>query len=125
MKVATVFGTRPEIIRLSRVIASLDRSVQHVLIHTGQNYDPNLSDRFFDELAVRPPDVSLGAHATAFADQAGQILSRVADAFSRERPDRLLVLGDTNSGLAAIVAARMRIPVFHMEAGNRCYDDRV
>ncbi len=125
MKVATIVGTRPEIIRLSRVIPLLDRHCSHLLIHTGQNYDPLLSDVFFTELGVRAPDVHLGITATGFGGQVGALLPAVAAVFERERPDRLLVLGDTNSGLAALVAARMGIPVFHMEAGNRCYDDRV
>jgi UDP-N-acetylglucosamine 2-epimerase (non-hydrolysing) len=125
MKVVTLFGTRPEIIRLSQVIQHLDRFCQQVLLHTGQNYDPNLSDVFFRELGLRSPDIYLGIQATGFADQVGQILARVGEVLAREKPDRLLILGDTNSGLGAIVAARMGIPVFHMEAGNRCYDDRV
>lgn len=121
----TLFGTRPEIIRLSRVIPRLDEVSEQILIHTGQNHDPNLSDIFFEELGVRTPDFHLGVMGKGFADQAGQILTRTSEALERERPDRLLILGDTNSGLAAIVAARMGIPVVHMEAGNRCYDDRV
>ena len=125
MKVATIVGTRPEIIRLSRVIPLLDRFCTHLLIHTGQNYDPLLSDVFFEQLGVRAPDVHLGITATGFAGQVGALLPGVAAVLEGERPDRLLVLGDTNSGLAALVAARMGIPVFHMEAGNRCYDDRV
>ena len=125
MKVVTIVGTRPEIIRLSRVIPLLDRFCTHLLVHTGQNYDPLLSDVFFAELGVRAPDVHLGITATGFAGQVGALLPGVAAVFEREQPDRLLVLGDTNSGLAALVAARMGIPVFHMEAGNRCYDDRV
>jgi UDP-N-acetylglucosamine 2-epimerase (non-hydrolysing) len=125
MKVMTIFGTRPEIIRLSRVIADLDRFCQHVLVYTGQNYDPNLSDIFFQELDVRPPDIHLGVVSTGFADQAGQIIARSGEVLAEQQPDRLLILGDTNSGLSAIVAARMGIPVFHMEAGNRCYDNRV
>jgi UDP-N-acetylglucosamine 2-epimerase (non-hydrolysing) len=125
MKVMTLFGTRPEIIRLSQVIKHLDRFCKQVLVHTGQNYDPNLSDVFFQELELRPPDIHLGIQATGFADQAGQILARAGEVLAQVRPDRLLILGDTNSGLAAIVAARMGIPVYHMEAGNRCYDDRV
>jgi len=125
MKVMTLFGTRPEIIRLSRVIKQLDRFCDQVLVHTGQNYDPTLSDIFFQELDLRPPDTYLGVQASSFADQAGQILSRAAEVMERTKPDRLLILGDTNSGLAAVVAARMGIPVYHMEAGNRCYDDRV
>jgi UDP-N-acetylglucosamine 2-epimerase (non-hydrolysing) len=121
----TLFGTRPEIIRLSRVIPRLDEVSEQVLVHTGQNHDPNLSDIFFDDLRLRKPDIHLGVEGKGFADQAAQILARSGDALEREKPDRLLILGDTNSGLAAIVAARMGIPVMHMEAGNRCYDDRV
>jgi UDP-N-acetylglucosamine 2-epimerase (non-hydrolysing) len=125
MKLMTVFGTRPEIIRLSEIIRQLDRFCEHVLVYTGQNYDPLLSDVFFRDLDVRPPDTHLGVQSTGFAEQAGQIVARIGPVLERERPDRVLILGDTNSGLAALVAARMGIPVFHMEAGNRCYDDRV
>ncbi len=125
MKVMTVFGTRPEIIRLSAVIRKLDQHVEHVLVHTGQNYDPNLSDIFFQELGVRQPDIHMGIQASSFADQVGQIIAQSGAILAEHRPDRLLILGDTNSGLAALVAARMGIPVFHMEAGNRCYDNRV
>lgn len=125
MKVMTIFGTRPEIIRLSQVIKLLDQHCEHVLVHTGQNYDPNLSDIFFKELGVRPPNVHLGIQASGFAEQAGLIIARIGEVLEDDRPDRLLVLGDTNSGLAAIVAARKGIPVYHMEAGNRCYDNRV
>jgi UDP-N-acetylglucosamine 2-epimerase (non-hydrolysing) len=125
MKVATIFGTRPEIIRLSSVIKQLDRFCQQTLVHTGQNYDPNLSDVFFRDLDLRAPDVHLGIQATSFADQAGQIIARCGELFADDRPDRVLLLGDTNSALSAIVAARMGIPVYHMEAGNRCYDNRV
>lgn len=126
MKVLTLFGTRPEIIRLSAVIRMLDRFCTHLLVHTGQNYDPRLSDVFFQELAVRQPDVHLGIGAmSGFAAQAAAILEKAGEVLVRERPDRVLILGDTTSGLAAIVAARLGIPVYHMEAGNRCYDDRV
>jgi UDP-N-acetylglucosamine 2-epimerase (non-hydrolysing) len=125
MKIATVLGTRPEIIRLSRVIEKLDGLCEHVLIHTGQNYDPHLSDVFFQQLAVRRPDHFLGAQAPNFGEQVGQILTRVETVLQQHRPDRLLILGDTNSGLAALIAKRLAIPVYHMEAGNRCYDDRV
>ena len=125
MKVMTVLGTRPEIIRLSRLIPKLDAVAEHVLVHTGQNYDPTLNDIFFDDLGVRKPDISLGVRADSFGEQAGQILSGVERAIRDEKPDRLLILGDTNSGLSAVVAKRMRVPVFHMEAGNRCFDDRV
>jgi len=125
MKVVTIFGTRPEIIRLSRVIPEVDAVAGQILVHTGQNYDPRLSDVFFDELGVRAPDVHLGVQAADFAEQSGLILARIAPVLAKHRPDRVLILGDTNSGLAAIVAARMGIPVYHMEAGNRCFDDRV
>ena len=125
MKVVTVLGTRPEIIRLSRVIERLDRLCQHVLIHTGQNFEAKLSDIFFDELAVRPPDHYLAAQGDTFGAQVAAILERSERALAAEKPDRLLVLGDTNSGLCALVAKRLNIPVFHMEAGNRCFDDRV
>ncbi|HXI13983.1 MAG TPA: UDP-N-acetylglucosamine 2-epimerase (non-hydrolyzing) [Thermoanaerobaculia bacterium] len=125
MKVVTLFGTRPEIIRLSRVIDRLDQHAEQILVHTGQNHDPTLSDIFFRDLAVRQPNVHLGVRAGSFPEQAAQILERSAQVLERERPDRLLILGDTNSGLACIIAARMRIPVFHMEAGNRSYDDRI
>ncbi len=125
MRVMTIFGTRPEIIRLSEIIAHLDRFCEQVLVHTGQNYDERLSEVFFEELGIRQPDEHLGVRATSFASQTGQILERVAALFERRRPDRILILGDTNSGLSSIVAARQGIPVFHLEAGNRCYDDRV
>ncbi len=125
MKVVTWLGTRPEIIRLSRVIPLLDRSAEHVVVHTGQNYDENLSDVFFREMQVRQPDVHLGIEASSFGAQAAQVIEKSFDFFSRERPDRVVILGDTNSGLAAVSAARLGIPVFHMEAGNRCFDDRV
>lgn len=125
MKVMTIFGTRPEIIRLSRIIPILDEFCDHILVYTGQNYDPNLSDIFFQDLGVRQPDVHMGVQAHTFADQAGQIIAKSGEILSTYKPDRLLILGDTNSGLSAIVAARMGIPIFHMEAGNRCYDDRV
>jgi UDP-N-acetylglucosamine 2-epimerase (non-hydrolysing) len=125
LKVITLFGTRPEIIRLSCVIKHLDRFCDQVLVHTGQNYDANLSDVFFKELDLRAPDIHLGVQATGFAEQIGQILTHAGRVFEEVRPDRVLLLGDTNSALAAIVAARMGIPIYHMEAGNRCYDDRV
>jgi UDP-N-acetylglucosamine 2-epimerase (non-hydrolysing) len=126
MKIATIFGTRPEIIRLSRVIPLLDEFAEHRLVHTGQNYDPQLSDVFFKELGVRTPDVHLDVgHAPGFSAQAAAILGKTGELLEKERPDRMLILGDTNSGLSALVAARLGIPVFHMEAGNRCFDDRV
>lgn len=125
VKIMTILGTRPEIIRLSRVIALLDSTVEHVLVHTGQNYDDRLSRLFFDELQVRTPDELMGVKAAGAAAQIGQILERTEALLLRHRPDRLLILGDTNSGMSAIVARRLGIPVYHMEAGNRCYDDRV
>lgn len=125
MKVVTVLGTRPEIIRLSALIPLLDAHCRHILVDTGQNYDERLSRLFFEELGVRPPDVSLGVRSATFGGQVGQILERTEGLFREHRPDRLLVLGDTNSGLAALAARRLGIPVYHMEAGNRCGDDRV
>lgn len=124
MKVMTVLGTRPEIIRLCRVIERLDRACEHVLVHTGQNFDPRLSEVFLQELDVRPPDARLEARG-AFAEQVSAILTGADRLLEEHRPDRVLILGDTNSGLAALVARRRGIPVYHMEAGNRCFDDRV
>ena len=125
MKIMTVLGTRPEIIRLSRVIELLDGCSEHVLVHTGQNYDERLDGLFFRELGVRAPDLNLGVRGATFGAQAGAILAGCEAAFLKHRPHRLLILGDTNSGLSAIVARRLGIPVYHMEAGNRCFDDRV
>ncbi len=125
MKVMTVLGTRPEIIRLSLVIPKLDQLCRHVLVHTGHNFDPKLSDVFFQELGVRTPDHFLGVRRDTFGEQIGHILIESEKILLAERPDRLLVLGDTNSGLAAVIAKRLGTPVYHMEAGNRCYDDRV
>jgi UDP-N-acetylglucosamine 2-epimerase (non-hydrolysing) len=125
MKVMTVLGTRPEIIRLSLVIEKLDALCHHVVVHTGQNYDDRLHDIFFRELGVRPPDHALGIRAGSFGEQVGAILAATEQLLLAEQPDRLLILGDTNSGLAAFVACRLGIPVYHMEAGNRCYDNRV
>lgn len=121
----TILGTRPEIIRLSGVIRLLDESVEHILVHTGQNFDDRLSRIFFEELRVREPDVHMGVQADTFAGQIGRILEGSESLFLKHRPDRLLILGDTNSGMAALVAKRLGISVYHMEAGNRCYDDRV
>jgi UDP-N-acetyl-L-fucosamine synthase len=125
MKVLTVIGTRPEIIRLSRVMVALDRYVTHVVAHTGQNYDYELNQVFFDDLELRKPDHFLEAAGGSAAETIGRIIARVDELLQREKPDALLVLGDTNSCLAAIAAKRRRVPVFHMEAGNRCFDDRV
>lgn len=125
MKILTILGTRPEIIRLSRIIPALDALCDHVLVHTGQNFDHALSKIFFDELEVREPDHFLGIQATAPGEQIGRILAQTEQILLQENPDRLLLLGDTNSALSAIIAKRQGVPVFHMEAGNRCYDDRV
>ncbi len=124
MKIVTILGTRPEIIRLSLIIEKLDKFAEHRLVHTGQNFDKNLDEIFFSQLGVRKPDYHFGALGT-FAQQFGKILVDTEVLLKKERPDRVLILGDTNSGLAAVVAKRMGIPVYHMEAGNRCYDDRV
>jgi UDP-N-acetylglucosamine 2-epimerase (non-hydrolysing) len=124
-RVLTLLGTRPEIIRLSRVIAVLDESCEHVLVHTGQNFDDRLSGMFFRDLGLREPDLYMGVRGVGFADQIGQILARCEELFRAEKPDTVLILGDTNTGVAAFVAKRMGICVAHMEAGNRCFDDRV
>ena len=126
MKVATVVGTRPEIIRLSRVIAALDRSVEHVLIHTGQNYDYELNRYLFEDLEIRKPDFFLDAAGKSPAETIANVIANRSDSVRpRLLPDAVLMLGDTNSCLAAIAAKRRKIPVFHMEAGNRCFDERV
>ena len=125
LKVMTVVGTRPEIIRLSRVLAKLDHYTNHVLVHTGQNYDYELNEIFFDELKLRRPDHFLEAVGGSVAETIGNILARVDPLLESENPDALLVLGDTNSCLAVIAAKRRKIPIFHMEAGNRCFDQRV
>lgn len=125
MKVMTVLGTRPEIIRLSRVIPLLDEHADHTLVHTGQNYSESLSDVFFDELGIRAPDIYFGVKEASFGAQIGQILAAAETTFMEHRPDRVLILGDTNSALVSIIAKRLGIPVYHMEAGNRCFDDRV
>ncbi|GIH20999.1 non-hydrolyzing UDP-N-acetylglucosamine 2-epimerase [Rugosimonospora africana] len=118
----TVVGTRPEIIRLSRVLDRLDRTVDHILVHTGQNWDPNLSDVFFSELRLRQPDHFLRVDTSSLGRVLGGVLTGIEDAIRDLRPDALLVLGDTNSCIAALIARRMRVPVYHMEAGNRCFD---
>ena len=125
LKVATVVGTRPEIIRLSRVMAKLDEYMDHTLIHTGQNYDFELNEIFFQDLGIREPDQFLGAAGATVAETIGQVITKVDMVLAEVQPEALLVLGDTNSCLAAIPAKRRRIPIFHMEAGNRCFDQRV
>jgi UDP-N-acetylglucosamine 2-epimerase (non-hydrolysing) len=124
MKVMSVLGTRPEIIRLSIVIEKLDALCEQVLVHTGQNYDSSLNEIFFEQLNVRQPDHYLGAQGS-LGEQLAVILPRIEQLLDKEKTDKFLILGDTNSALSAIVAKRMSIPVYHMEAGNRCYDDRV
>ena len=125
IKVMTVVGTRPEIIRLSRVMAKLDQYADHILCHTGQNYDYELNEIFFHDLEVRRPDHFLDAAGVNAAETIGQLIIKVDQVLEREQPEALLVLGDTNSCLAAIPAKRRQIPIFHMEAGNRCFDQRV
>lgn len=125
IKVVTIVGTRPEIIRLSRVIARLDQHCDHVLVHTGQNYDYELNQIFFDDLGVRKPDHFLDSAGSSAAQTIGSVIANVDRVFSEVEADAMLVLGDTNSCLAVIPAKRRRIPVFHMEAGNRCFDQRV
>lgn len=125
MKVMTVVGTRPEIIRLSRVMAVLDQHLDQMVVHTGQNYDYELNQVFFEDLEIRRPDHFLEAAGEGACETIGQIIARVDALLAQENPDALLVLGDTNSCLAAYPAKRRKIPVFHMEAGNRCFDQRV
>ncbi len=125
LKVMTIVGTRPELIRLSRVIARLDDSVEHVLVHTGQNYDVALNEVFFRDLGLRQPDHLLGVDTSSLGRVLGETLIRVEQVLLEVRPDAVLILGDTNSSIAAVMAKRMRIPVYHMEAGNRCFDENV
>ena len=125
MKVTTIVGTRPEIIRLSRVIAALERYTHHILVHTGQNYDYELNQVFFDDLELRAPDHFLEAAGKTPAETVGLVIAKVDEVMAAKKPDAVLILGDTNSCLAAYPAKRRKIPVFHMEAGNRCFDERV
>lgn len=125
LKVMTIVGTRPEIIRLSRTIAQLDLCCDHVLVHTGQNYDYELNEIFFSDLGIRKPDMFLNAAGATAADTIGQVIMAGDKAMQEYQPDALLLLGDTNSCLTAIAAKRRQIPIFHMEAGNRCFDFRV
>ena len=122
LKVMTVLGTRPEIIRLSETIKACDRYFEHILVHTGQNYDPKLKDVFFEELGLRQPDYYLECAGEHLGETMGSILSKTYEVMVREKPDAVLVLGDTNSALSVICAKRLKVPVFHMEAGNRCWD---
>lgn len=125
LKVLTVVGTRPEIIRLSAVVKELDKYTDHVFVHTGQNYDYELSQIFFDELKLRKPDYFLHAVGRTSAETVGNVIARIDEVLEKEQPDALLVLGDTNSCMSAYSAKRRKIPIFHMEAGNRCFDFRV
>jgi UDP-N-acetylglucosamine 2-epimerase (non-hydrolysing) len=127
LKLMTVVGTRPEIIRLSRVMAALDRSeaIEHIIVHTGQNYDYELNQIFFDDLGIRKPDFFLDAAGKSAVETIGQILIKIDPLLEKEMPDAFMVLGDTNSCLCAIPAKKRHIPIFHMEAGNRCFDQRV
>jgi UDP-N-acetylglucosamine 2-epimerase len=125
LKVVTVVGTRPEIIRLSRVIAKLDDFCEHILVHTGQNYDYELNEIFFNDLGIRKPDYFLGAAGQSGAETIGNVIIAVDKVLAKVEPDAVLVLGDTNSCMALLPAKRRKIPTFHMEAGNRCFDQRV
>lgn len=125
LKVMTIVGTRPEIIRLSEVIKACDRYFDHVLVHTGQNWDYNLNDIFFEELGLRKPDHFLGVVGSDLGETMGNIIAASYKILKEEAPDALLILGDTNSCLSAIAAKRLKVPIFHMEAGNRCFDQNV
>jgi UDP-N-acetylglucosamine 2-epimerase len=125
MKVMTIVGTRPEIIRLSEVIKACDRYFDHVLVHTGQNWDYTLNEIFFEELELREPDYYLGAVGDHLGETMGNIIAKSYEVLAKEKPDALLILGDTNSALSAISAKRLKVPIFHMEAGNRCFDQNV
>tara|TARA_B100000780_G_C21091413_1_gene439867 strand:+ start:19 stop:1155 length:1137 start_codon:yes stop_codon:yes gene_type:complete len=127
LKIVTIVGTRPELIRLSRVIFKLDNFCEHILVHTGQNYDHELSQVFFDDLEIRKPDffLDIARSSSSLANTIGNLIIEVDKVFEKVRPDAILVLGDTNSTLSVIPAKRRKIPIFHMEAGNRCFDQRV
>jgi len=125
LKVMTVVGTRPEIIRLSRVMALLDQHLKQVIVHTGQNYDYELNEIFWKELELRRPDHFLNVDTASLGTAVGDIIKKTEEVLKQEKPDALLVLGDTNSCLSAYMAKRMHIPIFHMEAGNRCFDENV
>lgn len=125
MKVMSVVGTRPEIIRLSRVLAKLDEYCEHILVHTGQNYDYELNEVFFNDLGVRKPDYFLNAAGKNAAETIGQVIIKVDEVLEKVQPEAMLVLGDTNSCISALPAKRRKVPIFHMEAGNRCFDQRV
>lgn len=125
LKVMTIFGTRPEIIRLSRVFAKFDQYVNHIMVHTGQSYDYELNKVFFENLKIRKPDYFLEVKSETLGGQIAKIIEKSEEVLKKEMPDAVLILGDTNSALAGIIAKRMKIPIFHMEAGNRCFDENV
>ena len=125
IKVMTVVGTRPEIIKLSQVIKELDKHVDHIIVHTGQNYDYELNEVFFEDLGIRKPDIFLEAVKGTASETIGDIIAKSDRIFREIKPDALLVYGDTNSCLSVIPGKRLKIPIFHMEAGNRCFDERV
>ncbi|MEM0991293.1 MAG: UDP-N-acetylglucosamine 2-epimerase, partial [Pseudomonadota bacterium] len=125
LKVMTILGTRPEIIRLSRTMARLDQVTDHILVHTGQNYDYELNEVFFEDLGVKRPDHFLGTGGGTLGETLGAILTKSEAALTTEKPDAVLILGDTNSAISAIMARRLKIPVYHMEAGNRSFDRNV
>ena len=125
MKVVTILGTRPEIIRISSVIALLEKTVDHILIHTGQNYDYELNEVFFKELKVKKPDYFMNVDTSSLGHVYGGILVKTEEILKKEKPDAVLILGDTNSSIAAIMAKRLKVPIYHMEAGNRCFDPNV
>ena len=125
LKVMTIVGTRPEVIKLSRVIAELEQHTKHILVHTGQNYDYELNEVFFNDLEIKKPDYFLNAAGDTAAQTIGQVIVKADEVLANEDPDACLLLGDTNSCLAVIAAKRRKVPIFHMEAGNRCFDQRV
>ena len=125
LKLMTIIGTRPEIIRLSEVIKKCDRYFDHILVHTGQNYDYSLNQIFFEDLDLREPNFYLNVAGGDLGETMGNIISRSYKLMAKQKPDGLLILGDTNSALSAISAKRLKIPIFHMEAGNRCFDENL
>ena len=125
MKVMTIVGTRPEIIKLAAVIPELDKFTEHILVHTGQNYDYELNEIFFDGMGIRKPDIFMEAAGKDAAETIGNVVIKADQLIKEHKPDAILVYGDTNSCLSVISAKRNKVPVFHMEAGNRCFDQRV
>ena len=125
LKLMTILGTRPEIIRLSEIIKKADKYFEHILVHTGQNWDYTLNKVFFDDLELREPDYYLDSVGNNLGETIGNIISKSYEILEKEKPDALLLLGDTNSALSAIAAKRLKVPIFHMEAGNRCFDQNL